>query len=131
MKKLIVFLLLLPILWVGQSEQEQIEILPIYPEKNRVMIMLGHVFIPKALNLAEGQGRGVALPVWSIGYNYHLHEKWVIGLHTDITVQSFEVERGSKEAQLDRSYPIAPTLMVGHRVLEHGTILVGGGYEIE
>lgn len=130
MKKLLTAFFFIPLLCAGQTEPNP-EILPIRHHEHQLIIMIGHVYVPKAVELGSERSNGIALPIWSLGYNYHIHEGWVVGLHTDITVQSFEVEKGSEDAVIERSYPIAPAIMVGHKVLEHGTILLGGGYEIE
>lgn len=132
MKRLGFLLLFLPFALLAQEAEEHHE--PVFhdhAEKHQLSLMLGHIYVPKAVNLENEESVGVALPIWSLGYNYHLKEEWVLGLHVDVTVQSFEVRQSKDEARLERSYPIAPVFVVGHRVFRHGVIVVGGGYELE
>lgn len=132
MYRALLVLLFTPAILVAQEQEHSQTVFHDHAQKHQLTLMLGHVYVPKAINPAEGEASsGVALPIWSFGYNYHLQEEWIIGLHADITVQSFEVEHATDEARLERSYPIAPVLVAGHRVFRHGIFILGAGYELE
>ncbi|MEP6844790.1 MAG: hypothetical protein ABI861_02255 [Panacibacter sp.] len=44
----------------------------------------------------------------SLGFNYELwfNEKWAIGLHNDIAMQSFHAEKKGEEAVVEREFPV-------------------------
>jgi len=77
-------------------------------------LVLSHAKVFKGRD-AEGNKKALSLPSWGIDYNYSFHSKWSIGLHTDVIIEKFEVEKnlesGSNEETIERSYPIAPALM--------------------
>ena len=95
-------------------------------------IVLGHAHLSNGVKQGEKQWQ--VLPSFGVNYNYWFNEKWSIGLHTDIIIETYEVERhlesGSIEV-LERETPIAPALMIGYKPHEHFSFLMGPGYEIE
>lgn len=82
---------------------------------------------------AEGKKKTLSMPSWGLDYTYCFHSKWAIGLHTDIIVEKFEVEKhlesGGEGEVLERSYPIAPALMGIYKPSEHWSFLLGLGGE--
>jgi len=70
------------------------------------------------------------LPSWGLFYNYKFNEKWGIGLHADIILEEFEVERGdNSEEFIERKYPVAPAIMGLFKPTEHSTFMLGMGLE--
>jgi len=82
----------------------------------------------------DGKQSWEVLPSFGLNYNYWFNETWAIGLHTDIVIETYEVERhldtGSEEI-LERVTPIAPALMLGYKPHKHFGFLLGPGYELE
>ncbi len=67
-------------------------------------------------------------------YNYHISEKWFVGLHTDITNEQFEAVIQTDDRDIDsivRKRPIAPALMLGYKPSEHWSLMLGGGADID
>lgn len=81
----------------------------------------------------QGKREVLSLPSWGIDYNYHISTKWAIGLHTDIIIEKFEVEKnlafGENKETIERSYPIAPAVMGMYKASEHWSFLLGMGGE--
>lgn len=81
----------------------------------------------------EGKKKVLSLPAWAIDYTYHISRKWAIGLHTDIIIEKFKVEKnlegGEEKETVERSYPIAPALMGIYKLNEHWSFLLGVGGE--
>jgi len=65
-----------------------------------------------------------------VDYTYTFHPKWAIGLHTDLIIEKFKVEKnlGDKEV-IERSYPVAPALMAIYKPGQHWSYLLGMGGE--
>jgi len=75
-----------------------------------------------------GKKKALALPAWAIDYNYQFSPKWAIGLHTDIILENFLVEKRDAQ-EIERSHPIAPALMGIFKPTEHWSLLAGVGGE--
>lgn len=94
---------------------------------HQIEFSLTHVNIFNGFN-SEG-GKWVSLPGFGIDYDYKFGEKWSLGLHTDIIVEKFAVEENlGDDKMIERSYPIAPAVMVS-RKFGHHIIMFGAGGE--
>ncbi len=94
-------------------------------------IVLGHAHISNGVK--DGETNWQVLPSFGINYNYWFNEEWSIGLHTDIIVETYEVERhldGESTEVIERETPVAPALMVGYKPHEHFGFLLGPGFEL-
>lgn len=81
---------------------------------------------------ANGNKKTLVLPFWGVDYNFRISSKWIIGLHTDIVVESFEVEKNLKsgtEEVVERSVPVAPAVMAMFTPGEHWKFGLGVGGE--
>lgn len=95
-------------------------------------ILIGHTHVFKGRD-AAGNRKVLSLPSWGIDYNYMFKPKWGIGFHTDIIVETFEVEKhlegGGHDEVVERTRPIAPALMGLYKPNHHWTFLFGAGME--
>ena len=100
--------------------------------KHNLSLLLSHTHIGNGL---ENDGiRGINRPSWMLAYNYSLSERWAVGLHGDIIVESFEVEvhgSGEEEELLERKYPVSVVGAASYKVIDHLAVLVGGGFETD
>jgi len=103
--------------------------------KHSLSVLLAHVHIG---NGAEGGSiRGIQRPSWMIAYNYSFNEKWALGLHGDIILETFTVEKGGAPGEgetpnlLERDYPISLVGAGTYKPIEHLGIIVGGGLEFD
>lgn len=97
-------------------------------KKNKLALILGHAYVPAGVN-ASGEKAWIVLPSWGLDYDYRFNEKWGVGLHSDLVIESFEYE-GEKEIVYERTRPLS-TVIVGTRKFgEHATLIVGGGIEL-
>lgn len=103
--------------------------------KHSLSVLLAHVHI---LNGSEdGKIRGLQRPSWMIAYNYNFNERWALGLHGDIILETFFVERGGAEGEsetpelLERDYPISLVGAGTFKPIEHLGIILGGGIEFD
>ncbi len=95
-------------------------------------IVLGHAHISQGVK--GGKEQWQILPSFGLNYNYWFNERLSLGIHTDIIIETYEVQRhldnGDAEV-LERVTPVAPALMVGYKPHEHFGFLLGPGYEFE
>ena len=100
--------------------------------KHSLSLLLAHTHI---LNGFENGGiRGINRPSWMFAYNYSLTERWAIGLHGDIIMETFEVEAhgsDSEEELLERKYPVSLVGATSYKVIDHLAVQVGGGFETD
>ncbi len=95
-------------------------------------LVIGHAQVFKGLD-AAGNRKVLSLPSWGIDYTYMFKPKWGIGLHTDIIVETFEVEKhlesGGHDEVVERSRPIAPALVGIYKPGPHWGFHIGTGLE--
>ncbi len=95
-------------------------------------LAIGHAHVFEGRD-AEGNKKILALPMWGFDYNFQFSPKWMIGLHTDIIIENFEVEKnleGGGEAEVvERTKPIAPALMGFFKPNHHWNLGLGLGGE--
>lgn len=98
-----------------------------------IALILGHANVREGVT--EGNKRWLGLPSWGLDYNYHFHPRWAIGLHTDLILEEFVVERhlqgGEESEAIERSFPVAPAVIATYRFgkRRRGGILLGPGVE--
>ncbi len=92
----------------------------------RIAGLIGHTFIPTTPN---GHNRTI-IPSWGFDIEYWFSHKWAIGLHNDMEIQSFVIERGQDEF-LEREYPLVLTLDALYNIKNGLVLQFGPGYEIE
>ena len=100
--------------------------------KHSLSVLLAHVHI---LNGVEGGAiRGIQRPSWMVAYNYSLSERWSLGVHGDIILETFFVEPEGNESEqdlLEREYPISLVGAASFKVIDHLAVQLGGGLEFD
>ena len=91
----------------------------------RAALLLGHTFIPAGESTSH-----LAIPSWGFDLEYWVNPKWGIGLHNDLEIQSFIVERENEEL-LDREYPVVFTIDALFKPWKELVLLIGPGVELE
>jgi hypothetical protein len=99
-------------------------------ERHGLSFLISHSYISQGK--IDGTREWLAAPSFGINYNFKLNEKWSIGLHNDIIIESFVVEDTSKDEDLlEREYPISNLIVGTYKITESWGIAVGGGIEWE
>lgn len=97
-----------------------------------ISLAIGHTRVFGGLD-ADGNLKALVLPMWGIDYNFQFAPKWSVGLHTDIILETFFVEKnlegGGEEEVVERSKPIAPALMGFFKPTHHWSFGLGVGGE--
>ena len=73
----------------------------------------------------------LTVPSWAIDYDYWISSHWAVGLHNDITLESYEViDSGSEEGNLiERTHPITSVAAVVFKPKKHSSFILGMGAE--
>jgi hypothetical protein len=97
---------------------------------HRISLIISHAHIPAA-NEANGSKR--IFVAASLGANYELwfNSHWAVGLHNDITMQSFNIERKATKEIVAREFPVLSTLVAIYKPGKHWSFFAGPGREFE
>lgn len=123
-------LLVLPSLFItyfgfAQEEHENSEEF----HHHSVSILISHTSIFQGYK--EGKRNIQSEPSWALNYNYAFNEKWSIGLHNDIIIETFEVEKTSGNEILERNTPIASVIVGSYELFKGFGIELGAGMEFD
>lgn len=97
---------------------------------HRVSLIISHAHIPAANEVNGSKHIFIAA---SLGVNYELwfNSHWAIGLHNDITMQSFNIERKSDNEIIAREFPVLSALVAVYKPAKHWSFYAGPGREFE
>ena len=73
----------------------------------------------------------LVVPTFGLNYDFMFHPKWGVGIHSDILVQQFKVEKHEGHEELVRENPVAICAMGLFRPIPQLSFLAGYGIEIE
>jgi hypothetical protein len=124
--KIIVVLifLLLPCILFAQEAHHELE--PI-EKKHKMSFLLSHTHISEGVK--NGKKEWLTVPSFGFDYNYLLTPKWSIGLHNDLIIETFKVQKASDEILLERTTPIASAFVAGFKPGKSFTYEFGFGGE--
>ncbi len=119
-------LLLLFTICVNAQEKEH-EVSEEESEKRHsIAVLVSHTQIAEGI---KGEDKKwISVPSWGIDYNFEISERWAIGLHNDIIVESFVVEH-SDGTELERSTPIASAVVGMFKPIKNFSLVLGAGGE--
>lgn len=125
-KILFSFILLLSITLLSAQENENKQEKE-YPEKKHsIALLMSHTQIVEGIE--NGEKKWISLPSWGIDYNYEINERWAIGLHSDIVVESFVVKHFDG-TEIERSTPFASAVVGMFKPIKNFSLVLGAGGE--
>jgi len=71
------------------------------------------------------------VPTFGLNYDFFFHQKWGVGLHTDILLQQFKVETHGEEEVLVRENPVAICAVGLLKPVPSLMLIAGYGIELE
>lgn len=93
----------------------------------RIGFLLMHTYIPTETS----KGRELlVLPSIGLDIEYWFSERFGIGMHNDIELESFEVEKEEAEI-IERAFPFVLTLDGLFKIGKKWVLVLGGGVELE
>lgn len=125
-KLLFTLVLLLCVTFVNAQEKENKEEKEFAERKHSIALLINHTQIAEGLE--NGEKKWISLPSWGIDYNYEINERWAIGLHSDIVVESFVVEHNDG-TEIERSSPFASAVVGMFKPIKNFSLVLGAGGE--
>ena len=93
-------------------------------------VALGHAHIKEGIE--EGKNKWLVMGAWALNYDYLLNSKWALGIHNDIIIEDFTVEKhlgNDEEKGIEREVPIASKLVGSFKPGKHMSYILGIGEE--
>ena len=114
----------------SQTEHSKADSLNEEEEKHSLGFVISHSYISQGV--IDGKREWLAAPSFGLNYNYKINDKWFIGFHNDIIIESFIVENAeASEELLEREFPISNLIVGSYKVNETFGIALGTGVEWE
>ncbi|WP_374163977.1 hypothetical protein [Arcticibacter sp. MXS-1] len=98
---------------------------------HKITFSLGHAHVHEGIENEEK--KWLVMGAWGLNYDYMFNSKWSLGLHNDLILEEFTVEKhlGEEESTiLEREHPIATKLVGSYKPLKHISLMAGAGEEI-
>ena len=97
--------------------------------RHMISLEIGHSHLSEGVR--NGEKEWIIVPSWAINYSYLLSEKWIVGLHTDIIIENFEVEsnRSDEAGTIKRTRPVSMVGAVAYKPLPRLAVITGAGFE--
>ena len=96
------------------------------PYQKITLVMANSLITNRVTENAEGI---FVIPTFGVNYDYFFHKRWGIGVHTDIILQQFKIERHNNKQEIVRQNPIALCGILSFK--PHPRLIFMGGYGIE
>ncbi len=126
MKKVTLLLFCFSSLVLFAQEPETIE--QPFRRHHSLSLLLSHTHTSQGIE--DGKNKWLVLPSWAFDYNYYLSEKWSLGLHNDMILETFKVkDHKTDQETVERTRPIASVVVARFRPAEHFTFELGAGGE--
>ena len=101
-----------------------------FKKHHRISAMMAFSNIPQIIPGKENR-EVIAVPTWGLNYDFWFRPKWGVGLHNDIILLQYTVERHHGHDELIRSYPLGVKLVGLFQPIHDLIFLTGYGKEIE
>jgi hypothetical protein len=89
---------------------------------------MSHAHVAEGFDPNTGSKQWRILPAWGLDYDYVFTEKWALGLHSDVVVETYDVETADGKV-LKRTRPLASALLGTYKLNQHLALQLGLGGE--
>jgi len=96
---------------------------------HRITLVMGNSFLKNQIDASTNDI--LVAPTFGLNYDYLFHPRWGVGLHTDIVLQQFKVEKHSENVELTRENPVAVCAVGLFSPLPSLRLIAGYGIELE
>lgn len=90
----------------------------------RIAVLMGHGMVP------EIDGGVLFVPAWGWDLDYHLSDRWSLGLHSDVELENYIILNGQGEEVLLRT-PLVSTIDAFYRLNHNLIVGAGPGFTAE
>ncbi len=92
-------------------------------------LMLANAFVPNTFS--DNTNDILIVPVYGLNYDYQISSKWGLGVHTDILLQQFKIEKHDSNEEVVRENPVSIAAILFFKPHHRWKIIGGYGIEIE
>ena len=96
---------------------------------HRLTIITGNAFINNSFS--SETDNVLIVPAFGLNYDYFINAKWGLGVHSDILLQQFKIEKHDDHEEVVRENPIAICGMLLFKPHHRWTLVAGYGVEVE
>lgn len=99
-------------------------------KKHSFTLSIGHTHVGEGIR--DQKKNNLILPSWGFNYDFHINERWAIGLHNDLIIEEFEVEIEDKDQVLitaKRTRPVSMAITGSYRLNKFLIVSAGAGRE--
>jgi hypothetical protein len=96
-------------------------------KKHKFTFLLSHTHINEGIK--NGKKEWLIVPSFTFDYNYILGQKWSLGIHNDLVIETFKVQKSTDEIELERTTPFTSALVAGFKPGKSFTYEFGFGGE--
>ena len=97
--------------------------------RHRVTLVMANSFLKS--HAEESANSILIVPTFGLNYDFFFHQKWGVGLHSDIVLQQFKLEAHDGHETLIRENPVAVCAVGLYKPLPSLTLIAGYGIEFE
>ena len=96
---------------------------------HKITLIMGNSLIDNSFS--DQSNQILIVPTFGFNYDFFINSKWGLGVHTDILLQQFKVEKHGSHEEIIRENPIGLMGMALFKPHHRWILLAGYGIEIE
>lgn len=123
------FLLLFGLLQLNAAQSELEKQGTHNVKHHKVTIITANSFVQNSISSQPNEV--LIVPTFGFNYDYFFHDKWGVGLHTDVLLQQYKIESHDNKDILTRENPVALCAMLVYKPLSRFIVVGGFGQELE
>jgi len=127
--KFILFLLILIPSVVLAQEEEHIDSDDHDKSFHSLTLVMASALIPNSFS--ENTNDILIVPVYGLNYDYQINKNWGAGVHMDILLQQFKIEKHGSDEEVVRENPVSIAAIAFFKPHHRWKILGGYGVEME
>jgi hypothetical protein len=94
-----------------------------------VTLVIGSAFM--ANSFSDNSNDVLVVPAYGLNYDYQINRKWGVGVHTDILLQQFKIEKHDSHEEVVRENPVSIAAILFYKPHHRWKIIGGYGIEME
>ena len=96
---------------------------------HKITLVMAYSFIDNSFS--DQTSDILIVPTFGFNYDYFFNARWGLGLHTDILLQQYKVEKHGGQEEILRENPVGMAGMVLFKPNHRWTLMAGYGVEVE
>lgn len=96
---------------------------------HKITLVMAYSFIDNSFS--DQTSDILIVPTFGLNYDYFFNARWGLGLHTDILLQQYKVEKHGGHEEILRENPVGLAGMVLFKPNHRWTLMAGYGVEVE